>query len=49
LILVIEAAATVSIAVILTLLFIGGKPGNSCRSQDESSKALFSGEEKKIR
>jgi multisubunit Na+/H+ antiporter MnhB subunit len=48
LILLIEAAATVSIAVILTLLFIGGKPGKGYRAKDESSKALCSGEGKKI-
>jgi multisubunit Na+/H+ antiporter MnhB subunit len=39
LILVIEAAATISIAIILTILFIGGNPDVSTNAKDESSKA----------
>jgi hypothetical protein len=38
LILVIEAAATISIAIILTLLFIGENPDVSKTAKDEGSK-----------
>jgi multisubunit Na+/H+ antiporter MnhB subunit len=39
LILVIEAAATISIAIILIILFIGGNPDVSTTAKDENSKA----------
>ena len=40
LILVVEAAATISIAIILTLLFIGGNPEESSTAKDEGDKAF---------
>lgn len=41
LILVIEAAATISIAIILTILFIGGNPEESPTAKDEGDKAFI--------
>ena len=41
LILVVEAAATISIAIILTLLFIGGNPEESSTAKDEGDKAFI--------
>jgi multisubunit Na+/H+ antiporter MnhB subunit len=40
LILVIEAAATISIAIILTILFIGGNPEETPTAKDEGDKAF---------
>jgi hypothetical protein len=40
LILVIEAAATISIAMILTILFIGGNPEETPTAKDEGDKAF---------
>jgi len=41
LILVVEAAATISIAIILTLLFAGGNPEESPTAKDEGDKAFI--------
>ncbi|MGA9538528.1 MAG: hydrogen gas-evolving membrane-bound hydrogenase subunit E [Desulfobacterales bacterium] len=41
LILVIEAAATISIAIILTILFVGGNPEESSTAKDEGDKAFI--------
>jgi multisubunit Na+/H+ antiporter MnhB subunit len=41
LILVIEAAATISIAIILNILFIGGNPEESPTAKDEGDKAFI--------
>jgi multisubunit Na+/H+ antiporter MnhB subunit len=49
LILVIEAAATVSIGATLTVLFIGGSPDRSAASRVENDRFEFCGKENKIK
>lgn len=49
LILLIEAAATISIAVILTVLFIGGKPAPGAARRTEGDRLAFFGKENDIK